>query len=162
MHSLSRCFHIILNIGDLSLPSMFLIWNPKGVVKSVKLSIGEIQMWKGQRFLSVIVCSQCRFSIGCTVESHHFKSMPVSFSSYQCKYTTIITPRLFIIQLPDVIMNTMIKSNLRKKGFIWFKLPGHTQSSREVRAETQAKTEAETIEEYYWFLSLWLAQLLFL
>lgn len=51
----------------------------------------------------------------------------------------------------------MIKSNLRKKGFIWFKLPGHTQSSKEVRAETQAKTEAETIEEYLLLVSLPLA-----
>lgn len=42
----------------------------------------------------------------------------------------------------------MTKSNLKKKGFIWFKFPGHIQSLRGVRAETQAKTAAETIEEY--------------
>lgn len=47
------------------------------------------------------------------------------------------------------VINIMAKSNLRKKDLFQLTVPGHSQSVREVGTETEAGTEAETLEGLY-------------
>ena len=55
-------------------------------------------------------------------------------------------------------INIMTKSNLRRKGFIWFTLSHYNVSVKEVRAGTEAGPEAETMEgSDLLTCSLWLA-----
>lgn len=49
--------------------------------------------------------------------------------------------------LPDVVINTMTKCNLRRKEFIWLILPGHNPSLMKARTELQTPTKQKPLRK---------------
>lgn len=54
----------------------------------------------------------------------------------------------YINSIPIAVLNTMIKSNLGKKVFVWLTLPGASRSLRKVRTKTQARVERGIMKEH--------------
>lgn len=147
LHSLSWYFHIILNVWDLFLCSLFLFWNLKGITKSIKLLPGV-----GRSMISVV----------CTLEIHHLKSMSVSFRSYQCRYTTIIIPRLLVFSFLLLYWTPWPKSTWGRKGLFGLNFPVTLNHWGKLGQNLELKLKQKLLKmSYYCFLSLWLAWLVF-